>query len=584
MAYTLGWVATDWTIDSGTGNIRYIGDAHGGTSPSYVTVIDFHRALQDFADNATAAGDDLLDISSETPSDRSTDNIITMLNGFNIDDLAAEHLYDGSIIQGTLGVDQVIYDGVVNFGNAKYIIVHQNGALLNDTTNFWNSYSADGTANFTFPPNNTQAGISHNFLVKVRTADADIDGRRLVGLTREFGNTYAEFSILGTSRGNNVLALSESDDLNNNTLTGTVATWDKFSNLTQGFDNTQDVDLNATNEEYYSKWDIGAGTAPTTPTINNLYEWVKHEIRRDTASTLYGLAGDLFRGITHQVTYTAPTGTFDEGNSVSFAGGAVAQVLADDGTDTMWVQLLTGAESEMTGGITQTTPDAASATTNVVTARPINTNVIGQSTGSAIIGAYGIGINSNDLSASDKLTDLAANTITPPNNVTFSVKGLESGDRVLVTPEAAGGINRTQMTLATTLNTGAVTTVNVGAGNIPTDIEPTGTIRVVNDSGFDVLLSYSAYDNVTGNFTVGAYNFNGTDEEAAATSGNGVYMTYIDTTTATTEETFTVVYAAGIDLFIRVRDAGVSPLKTFETTATFGNANSSVSVIRTADE
>lgn len=92
MAYTLGWVATDWSIDSGTGAIRYIGDAHGGTSPSYVTVIDFHRELQNFADNETASGDDLLDISSETPSDRSTDNIITMLNGFNIDDTAAEHL------------------------------------------------------------------------------------------------------------------------------------------------------------------------------------------------------------------------------------------------------------------------------------------------------------------------------------------------------------------------------------------------------------------------------------------------------------------------------------------------------------
>lgn len=580
MAYTLGWVATDWSIDSGTGAIRYIGDAHGGTSPSYVTVIDFHRALQDFADNATAAGDDLLDISSETPSDRSTDNIITMLNSFNIDDLTSEHLYDGSIIQAS---GDTIYDGVVNFGNAKYITLIQDGTKLNNTVDFMNSYSADGTAGFLFPPNNTQAGISHNFLVKVRDGGVDIDGRRLVGMTREENKTNAEFSILGTARGNNVLALSDSDDLNNQTAWATIATWDKFANDSEGYDNSQNVDNLGGNEEYYSRWDIDTGTLPDEAKINDLYEYMKWSISRGTTEILYGLDGDMFRGITHEITYSAPTGTFDESNPVTFAGGATAQVLADNGTDTMWVQILTGAESDISGGITQTTPDAASATTGVVTARPVNVNVIGQSTGSAIIGAYGFGIDASDLGSSDSLTDLTAATITPPNNVTFSVKGLESGDRVLVTPESIGAINRTQMTLASALNGATVTTVNVGAGNIPTDIEATGTVRVVNDDGFDVLLTYTAYDNVTGDITVDSYDFSGTNENAAATLGNGVYFTYIDKDTATTEESFTVVYAAGIPLFIRVRDAGGTPMKTFETTATFGDGNSSVSVIRTAD-
>ena len=94
----MAFVAADWSIAS-NGNIRYIGDAHAGTTPSYATVIQFHRALQDFADQEAASGDDLLDISSLTPSDRSTDNIITLLNSFNIDQTGAEHLYDGSIIQ-----------------------------------------------------------------------------------------------------------------------------------------------------------------------------------------------------------------------------------------------------------------------------------------------------------------------------------------------------------------------------------------------------------------------------------------------------------------------------------------------------
>jgi hypothetical protein len=130
----MAFVDADWSITRSNGNIRYIGDDHGGASPSYATVIEFHRALQDFADDASSVGDDELAITDENPSDRSTDNIITLLGNYNIDATAAEHLYDGSIIQN--GGDE-IYDGFVNFGNATQIQIHQNGAVLAD--DWWNS-------------------------------------------------------------------------------------------------------------------------------------------------------------------------------------------------------------------------------------------------------------------------------------------------------------------------------------------------------------------------------------------------------------------------------------------------------------
>ncbi|KKQ91324.1 MAG: hypothetical protein UT14_C0015G0010 [Candidatus Shapirobacteria bacterium GW2011_GWE1_38_92] len=60
-------VATDWTITRGVANdIRYVGGDHDGTggTPSYATVIEFHRWLQGLADDAVAAGDDELDITS----------------------------------------------------------------------------------------------------------------------------------------------------------------------------------------------------------------------------------------------------------------------------------------------------------------------------------------------------------------------------------------------------------------------------------------------------------------------------------------------------------------------------------------
>jgi hypothetical protein len=38
-------VAADWTVTRSSGNIRYIGGDHDGTggTPSYATVIEFHR-------------------------------------------------------------------------------------------------------------------------------------------------------------------------------------------------------------------------------------------------------------------------------------------------------------------------------------------------------------------------------------------------------------------------------------------------------------------------------------------------------------------------------------------------------------
>lgn len=582
MAYTLGWVATDWSIDASS-NIRYIGDTHGGTSPSYVTAIDFHRALQDFADDAAASGDDLLDISKLTPSDRSTDNIITLLNSFNIDDTAAEHLYDGSIIQAS---GATIYDGVVNFGNAKYIILHQDGGILNDTTDFWNSYAADGVADNKFPPNNTQPGVSHNFLVKVRDAGADLDGRFLLGLTRELNNTYAEFQIQGTARGNNVLALSESTDLNNPTAQATIATYDKFTNSVEGYDNANDVDPTVATEEYYSRWDIVAGTLPATTTINDLYEYTKWIQRRGTVSTLYGMDGDLFRGVTHEIAYTTLAGgTFADSTLLDI--GAVtgaAYILADNGTDTMWIQLIKLSTS-LSGTLTQ---GGVTATLSTATARSVSPAFIGQSTGSAIIGAYGLGIASNDLQAADTLTDLGSQLIKPPNNVTFTVSGLTSGeDRVLVAPRTGGVINKTQLTTAATYSGAAVTEIVFTAG-VPTDIEVPGTLRLVNDSDYEVLLNYTAVSQTTvprDTLTISSYNFSGTQENDAATSGSGAYITYIDKLAGATTESFTVVYSADRDLFIRVRDGGGTPVKTAENNAvTLGDTSQTVAVSPVSDE
>jgi len=733
------FVAGDWTIDRQTGDIRYSVAAakdHDGASPSYATVIEFHRALQALADDASStANDDELDITDNTPSDRSTDNIVTLNAPYNIDDASSEHLYDGSIIQNS-GDD--IYDGFVNFGNATVQIqIIQNGAVLSD--DWWNksvggtatagttttvmedntqSWTADEWVGYTIyntttgaqgiistngtdtitadmyddngtdhdwgntdtyliganPNASAAAGISHRFMLKTRTAGADIDGRRLIGTSRRYGNTYSEFKVNGTARGNNVFALSDANDLNNATAGSLIQTYDQFTNDNVGFDNSQDVDNDSTNEEYYSRWDIGGATTPASPTINDLYEWGKWITRQSSDATLYGISGELFRGITLDIPVDTPATTVDFSafEDVSWSTGT-GQLLAIDDVDNptrMWVQLLTG--------VAPTDPDAIASVTTPATLANVNGTVtdreplltfpfIGASTGSSIIGGYGVGVDSGDLTASDILFDLDNAQITPPNNVTVSIGGLTTtedyvtvtqrgfrfaydggsgsftlGETITLSGAATGtvvlaevveitastgymivseggtlsagdsadgaglsggtsgqtanidgdvdsDIDKRQLSLNTSLTTDLGGNGSIVCDQaIPTDTpSPTGTIRVQDDNGFYRKIAYDSYSGSTFETTT-----SGTEDDfssvnatgGAGLAGNNIYISYKDELADTATESFTSVYSgADRNLFVRVRDGGGTPIKTFESTVTMTSSGGSATAIRTTD-
>jgi hypothetical protein len=631
--------ATHWTVDRQTGDIRYTGPDHGIGGETYATVIQFHRWLGELADDAVSAGDDELDITDELPSQRSTNNIITLLGVYNIDANASEHLFDGTVTQGAVGVDQIIYDGIVNFGNADVQIqIIQDGAVLAD--DWWNEAGAGLNPD-------SGAGISHRFMIKTHDFvgdGGDIDGRRLIGTSRTFGNVYAEFSINGTSRGNNVLALGDTADLNNETVEGTVSGWTGITNTTEGYA-LIDVNNDTTDEPYYSEWDANLSTR----TINDFYERMKWLTRDGSASTIYGLNGELFRGVTHEIAIGSPSGTFAAFEAVTWSGGT-GQMLAIDSTTAgtkMWIQLLTGAAPTNTQTITGSGTAVAS---GAATSRPISIPFIGASTGSALIGAYGVGVETNDLKNTDKVTDLGTNLRTPPNNVTFTVGGLIADeDQVIVGPwdgssvdnEGNPAIDTAQLGTGLTviLDADDITTVTVGAGNIPLDTpSPTGYIRVVDDLGFARRLHYTAWENTGGTFTVdtsdGQEDFSG--DEAAI--GNDVWIAYIDSqadstpvvatalsadveyiivTTGTTDFTaigaadsnpgtvftatgagtgtgtakprstsaaFTGVYNTDRDLVVIVRDGKASPIKQFISSAVFGGSDTTITAIRTTDE
>lgn len=629
-------VVGDWTIERDNGNIRYIGGDHDGTggTPSYVTVLELHRWVQDLADDAVASGDDELDITNTDPSARSTDNIITLKPPYNITDTEAEHIYDGSIIQDG---GNTIYDGIVNFGNIDVQIqIIQSGSIIAD--DWWN-YGGGGLNA------SVDAGISHRFMIKTRQAGVDIDNRKLLGINRRYGYTYGEFSINATSRGNNVLALSDSSDLNNITPSGSVAGWSSITNLNEGYIGL-DVNNNGSDEYYYSEWDRD------TYTINQFYERMKYLTRDGSSETLYGLNGEIFRGITHQVPVNQLSGTFVEPELVTWGSGSTVgsgQLLAIDSTTVatkMWIQLLTGVIPA--GNVITGAGGATAQQTGSVISRPVSTPFCGVSTGTALIGAYGLSLQVLDLTAADTVTDLDNNPITPPNYVTNTVAGLVHGeDRVLVAPWSGSltdsngdpAINKSQLSLDTALTTDNITQVEV-TETIPSDTPSTGYIRVTDNNGFERRLHYNNWENGTPNRFYNIDTTDGNEDFAGvnANVGNDVYIAYIDELAAGSQindgslvvgvtyvietvgtsdftlvgaasntpgviftatgtdgggngtvrtyaavATFTSVQAGSRDLVVIVRDGGSTPIKQFISAWSQTSSNQTITAIRTTD-
>lgn len=819
-------IETDFKVEV-NGDIRYIGDEHGGSDPGYYTVLALHRFLQGLADDATASGDDLLDITDATPSERSTDNIITLINGYNIDDLASEHLYDGSITQGT-GATEVQYSGIVIVGavnnSATELVVVQDNNVL---PNYWGTVT-------TTPENlkDSTQNILLRTLIKTRFAGRSVDAKKVRVQARHLGDTSAEFSAtLGL--GNSTAAIFTNNDLNDGGVDATIAAYTGITN-TEGYQGLDLLNGNGT-LFYYSQWNFNY----PTDNINKVYEWAKHIQQRPpaedsgtdtgtaytiddadstrsgiaqsftssanleritkaivsirkasgdlptgpiwceihgnsggvpdgtavaysetfeasdltetyqdiefvfnsnsvnqgqasgsyqsgnqqvslTASTTYHLviqhpdgvagtgeveiegavagadgaseysgaswgdiggasdalqfavhsspdihsmAGELFRGITHQIDYdneTAPfsedeiitwgtsfdyssgSGTFIIGEKIIFSGsGAVGTLLYNSGTTTgtmvvsigagtvvdtdtptgdisgatanidtatvadtaaiggtgvllalddngtdgvLWIQLLTGSAPVENLPLYGRDSDGNALTDASIITRTISPCFLGTSTGSALIGAYGIGFLPADLTSSDRVTPLNGTQETPPNNVTFTVGSLVVGDRVLVGPEVGDDYDYGQA-VTTTANLSATneSQVTVGDGTedftpIPTDTPASGTIRIETDAGIYRRVAYAS-------FTGSVFTFSAPEDFSSdnATIGNNVFVSYIDAAAGSDTIGYTAQYSSDRDLRVRVRDGGGTPIKTFESNATFGSANSTLNAIRTSD-
>lgn len=290
-------IADDFSVAI-NGDIRYTGS---GTT---YTVLAFHRFLQDLADDAQATGDDLVDITTDTPSDRATDQILTLNSPYNIDDTAARYLYDGSITQsgGATVYSGLTVVGTVETGTEPMIV--QDGKVL---ASYWGTgVNADAPAN-----------VIMQILVKSRDGGADIDGKRILTFAREFGDTWAEFpTTLGLA--NSVAAISSLNDLNNENTAATIRGYTSI-NMTEADNNVLliDIDNNTVDEEYYERWDKG------TQTLNDTFEWSKLQACRSLPIQEYLSGGTDADYIIDDNNTTAL------GRAQSFTTFAVAQVLRE---------------------------------------------------------------------------------------------------------------------------------------------------------------------------------------------------------------------------------------------------------------
>ena len=138
----------------------------------------------------------------------------------------------------------------------------------------------------------------------------------------------------------------------------------------------------------------------------------------------------------------------------------------------------------------------------------------------------------------------------------FLDDGFEEGHRITTAAFTNAGNN----------STWTVASVTAGAISV---VDSTG--MVTEGAGADETMTATGMD------------FAEATQGGNATSGNDVFIAYIDTLADATTESYTAVYSADRDLLVRVRDGGGTPIKTFQGNATFGNSSSSIAAIRTTD-
>jgi len=178
--------------------------------------------------------------------------------------------------------------GSIEAGTAIY--VEQNAAKL---TSWWSTGHID-------------------ILILVKVGGAEIDGANITVLAREYGNSYAYFSIDLTTGGRQAIPLATAADLNNVTAAATIEDYQDGTTATIAITfgtYTADVNTDGTPENYVVKIDCN------NQRLDKVYEVMKYWTRRGSTTTLDSIIGDLYKyaDVAYVPVKASPLGTFAGG-------------------------------------------------------------------------------------------------------------------------------------------------------------------------------------------------------------------------------------------------------------------------------
>jgi len=350
-------IATDFTIDA-SGNARQVTAFVPGTHARYTT-LELHAFLQDLADNATAAGDDLVSILGSNPSElagkrnASRPMALTLLPTLNIDAATSQWFRFGSIEQNS-GAD--LFTGLKVIGSlvaSSPVYITQSNAKI---TKYW----ADADVNTSF-----------QILVQAKSGGVLTDSGNVSVFSRKYGQSYSHFDVNLAAGGEQSAALSTAMDTNvdvgvvtpaiaagyfSTAIGGTATPGTQKITLAYG-DTTQD--LGGGQGALLHKATI---TLDGTLTLAQVYQalmWACSESSTITFNTIPGWRYRVLPGQTYAENIAAPFGTFAGGKWFVAQGWWLTGVQAGDSKN---YQLVSHT------GVTETPPNSVTVSVGGVVA------------------------------------------------------------------------------------------------------------------------------------------------------------------------------------------------------------------------
>ena len=282
---------------------------------------------------------------------------------------------------------------------------------------------------------------------------------------------------------------------------------------------------------------------------------------------------------------SAATADVDAVTNNTNAGRGLLIALNDTGTTgNLYYQSLVGTDPVDNQLVYGHTSNALCAVNGAISSRVINNAFVGVFTGSDFQTNLGVALDPTDATAGDRLRNLLDVAQAPPNNQQGVVTGGFVGDYLTVYPWDGSTLDVNgfpeqdfnEATLTTALVAGVSTTAVVTS--IPANTPAAGYLRIErnSDSEYD-LVQYSSWSGLT-------YTLVGTAPSAAAI-GRNVFRALVDRVWATTgvPESYTAVQTGTNQVVLTLRRGGVSPIKTFKGSATFGTTGFTAAAQRISD-